>query len=59
MAQVIDRVRSTVAAKVVFGATVELEDEDSGDMVKLPDRGRGTRPDLEHDLINIQPIAVR
>ena len=43
--------------KVVFGATVELEDEDSGDKVTYQIVGED-EADLKHGLINISsPIA--
>ncbi|MFZ3125099.1 MAG: GreA/GreB family elongation factor, partial [Acidovorax sp.] len=43
--------------RVVFGATVELEDEESGDTVKYQIVGED-EADLKHGLINISsPIA--
>jgi transcription elongation factor GreA len=39
VAQVIDPATVDGGGKVVFGATVELADEESGDVGDLPDRG--------------------
>lgn len=56
-AQVIDPTTIDAEGKVVFGATVELEDEDSGDKVKYQIVGED-EADLKHGLINISsPIA--
>jgi transcription elongation factor GreA len=56
-AQVIDPSSVEAGGKVVFGATVELEDEDSGDTVKYQIVGED-EADLKHGLINISsPIA--
>ena len=55
--QVIDPSAVDGGGKVVFGATVELEDEDSGDMVKYQIVGED-EADLKQGLINISsPIA--
>ena len=56
-AQIIDPSALDAGGKVVFGATVELEDEDSGD--KVTDQIVGEdEADLKHGLINISsPIA--
>ena len=57
VAQVIDPSAVDGGGKVVFGATVELEDEDSGDMVKYQIVGED-EADLKRGLINISsPIA--
>lgn len=57
VAQVIDPSAVDGGGKVVFGATVELEDEDSGDMVKYQIVGED-EADLKLGLINISsPIA--
>ena len=57
VAQVIDPSAVDGAGKVVFGATVELEDEDSGDTVKYQIVGED-EADLKRGLINISsPIA--
>ena len=56
-AQVIDPASLDAGGKVVFGATVELEDEDSGDQVTYQIVGED-EADLKHGLINISsPIA--
>ncbi len=56
-AQVIDPATLDAGGKVVFGATVELEDEDSGDKVTYQIVGED-EADLKHGLINISsPIA--
>ena len=56
-AQVIDPAAVEANGKVVFGATVELEDEDSGDKVKYQIVGED-EADLKQGLINISsPIA--
>ncbi|RRD56348.1 transcription elongation factor GreA [Comamonadaceae bacterium OH2545_COT-014] len=56
-AQVIDPAALDAGGKVVFGATVELEDEDSGDRVKYQIVGED-EADLKLGLINISsPIA--
>ena len=56
-AQIIDPSALDAGGKVVFGATVELEDEDSGDQVSYQIVG-GDEADLKHGLINISsPIA--
>ena len=57
VARVIDPSAVDGGGKVVFGATVELEDEDSGDMVKYQIVGED-EADLKQGLINISsPIA--
>ena len=57
VAQVIDPSAVDGGGKVVFGATVELEDEDSGDTVKYQIVGED-EADLNRGLINISsPIA--
>jgi len=57
VAQVIDPSAVDGGGKVVFGATVELEDEDSGDSVKYQIVGED-EADLKQGLINISsPIA--
>ena len=57
VAQVIDPSAVDGGGKVVFGATVEMEDEDSGDMVKYQIVGED-EADLKQGLINISsPIA--
>ena len=56
-AQIIDPSALDAVGKVVFGATVELEDEDSGDKVTYQIVGED-EADLKHGLINISsPIA--
>ncbi|WP_404298731.1 transcription elongation factor GreA [Alicycliphilus denitrificans] len=56
-AQVIDPSALDAGGRVVFGATVELEDEDSGDTVKYQIVGED-EADLKHGLINVSsPIA--
>jgi transcription elongation factor GreA len=56
-AQVIDPATLEAEGKVVFGATVELEEEDSGDKVKYQIVGED-EADLKKGLINISsPIA--
>ncbi len=56
-AQIIDPAALDAGGKVVFGATVELEDEASGDAVKYQIVGED-EADLKHGLINIgSPIA--
>ena len=56
-AQVIDTDSVDAGGKVVFGATVELEDEDSGDRVRYQIVGED-EADLKLGLINISsPIA--
>jgi transcription elongation factor GreA len=56
-AQIIDPAGLDAGGKVVFGATVELEDEDSGDTVTYQIVGED-EADLKHGLINISsPIA--
>ena len=56
-AQVIDPLAVEAGGKVVFGATVELEEEDSGDKVKYQIVGED-EADLKQGLINISsPIA--
>ena len=56
-AQIIDPSALDAGGKVVFGATVELEDEDSGDKVTYQIVG-ADEADLKHGLINISsPIA--
>ncbi len=57
VAQVIDPTAVDGGGKVVFGATVELEDESSGDLVKYQIVGED-EADLKQGLINISsPIA--
>lgn len=56
-AQIIDPSALDAGGKVVFGATVELEDEDSGDQVTYQIVGED-EADLKHGLINVSsPIA--
>jgi len=56
-AQIIDPSEVDAGGKVVFGTTVELEDEDSGDVVKYQIVGED-EADLKLGLINIgSPIA--
>ena len=56
-AQIIDPSALDAGGKVVFGATVELEDEDSGDTVRYQIVGED-EADLKLGLINISsPIA--
>jgi transcription elongation factor GreA len=56
-AQIIDPSQLDAGGRVVFGATVELEDEDSGDTVKYQIVGED-EADLKLGLINISsPIA--
>ena len=56
-AQIIDPATLDAGGKVVFGATVELEDEDSGDQVTYQIVGED-EADLKHGLINISsPIG--
>ncbi|WP_332815622.1 transcription elongation factor GreA [Ramlibacter sp.] len=56
-AQVIDPGQLDAGGKVVFGATVELEEEDSGEQVKYQIVGED-EADLKEGLINISsPIA--
>ena len=56
-AQIIDPSALDAGGKVVFGATVALEDEDSGDQVTYQIVGED-EADLKHGLINISsPIA--
>lgn len=56
-AQIIDPAALDAGGRVVFGATVELEDEDSGDTVKYQIVGED-EADLKLGLINISsPIA--
>lgn len=56
-AQIIDPAALEAGGRVVFGATVELEDEDSGDAVKYQIVGED-EADLKLGLINISsPIA--
>src|SRR5574337_1806078 len=56
-AQIIDPSALDAGGRVVFGATVELEDEDSGDTVKYQIVGED-EADLKHGLINVSsPIA--
>lgn len=57
MAQVIDPTTLDAGGRVVFGATVELEDEASGEMVKYQIVGED-EADLKLGLVNISsPIA--
>ncbi len=56
-AQVIDPASIQADGRVVFGATVELEEEETGDRVKYQIVGED-EADLKHGLINISsPIA--
>ncbi|MEG0923371.1 MAG: transcription elongation factor GreA [Comamonas sp.] len=56
-AQVIDPLQLDAGGKVVFGATVDLEDEDSGDAVTYQIVGED-EADLKKGLINVSsPIA--
>ncbi len=56
-AQIIDPASVDAGGRVVFGATVQLEDEDSGDQVKYQIVGED-EADLKLGLINISsPIA--
>ena len=56
-AQIIDPAQLDAGGRVVFGATVELEDEDSGDTVKYQIVGED-EADLKHGRINVSsPIA--
>ena len=56
-APIIDPSALDAGGKVVFGATVELEDEDSGDQVTYQIVGED-EADLKHGLINISsPIS--
>jgi len=56
-AQIIDPTAIDAGGKVVFGATVELEDEASGDVVKYQIVGED-EADLKQGLINVSsPIA--
>jgi transcription elongation factor GreA len=56
-AQVIDPAGLDAGGRVVFGATVELEEEDSGEKVRYQIVGED-EADLKHGLINISsPIA--
>ena len=56
-AQIIDPSQLDAGGRVVFGATVELEDEDSGDTVKYQIVGED-EADLKQGLINVgSPIA--
>ena len=56
-AQIIDPSTLDAGGRVVFGATVELEDEDTGDLVKYQIVGED-EADLKQGLINISsPIA--
>ena len=56
-AQIIDPTQVDAGGKVVFGATVDLEEEDSGEQVTYQIVGED-EADLKHGLINISsPIA--
>ena len=56
-AQIIDPAALNAGGKVVFGATVELQDENSGEQVTYQIVGED-EADLKHGLINIgSPIA--
>jgi transcription elongation factor GreA len=56
-AQIIDPSSLDAGGRVVFGATVELEDEDTGDKVRYQIVGED-EADLKHGLINVSsPIA--
>jgi len=55
--QIIDPSELNAGGKIVFGATVELEEEESGDSVRYQIVGED-EADLKHGLINISsPIA--
>ena len=57
MSQIIDPAALDAGGRVVFGATVELEDEESAERVKYQIVGED-EADLKLDLINISsPIA--
>jgi len=57
VAQIVDPATLDAGGKVVFGATVELQDEDSGEPVTYQIVGED-EADLKHGLINIgSPIA--
>ena len=57
IAQVIDPAELDAGGRVVFGSTVELEEEESGEAVKYQIVGED-EADLKHGLINIgSPIA--
>jgi len=56
-AQIIDPAELDAGGRVVFGSTVELEDEDTGDRVKYQIVGED-EADLKQGLVNISsPIA--
>lgn len=56
-AQIIDPSELNAGGRIVFGATVELEEEESGDAVRYQIVGED-EADLKHGLINISsPIA--
>ena len=56
-AQIIDPAQLDAGGRVVFGATVQLEEEDSGESVRYQIVGED-EADLKHGLINISsPIA--
>ncbi len=56
-AQIIDPLQLDAGGKVVFGATVDLEDEDSGDKVTYQIVGED-EADLKHGRVNVSsPIA--
>ena len=56
-AQIIDPAELNAGGRIVFGATVELEEEESGDAVRYQIVGED-EADLKHGLINISsPIA--
>ncbi len=56
-AQIIDPSQLDAGGRVVFGATVELEEEESGDAVRYQIVGED-EADLKHGLINVSsPIA--
>jgi transcription elongation factor GreA len=57
-AQVIDPTELDAGGRVVFGATVDLEDEDSGSAVTYQIVGED-EADLKHGLINVQPHCPR
>jgi transcription elongation factor GreA len=57
VAQIIDPAALDAGGRVVFGSTVELEDEDTGDRVKYQIVGED-EADLKLGLVNISsPIA--
>ena len=57
-AQIIDPASLDAGGRVVFGATVELEDEDSGDQVKYQIVGED-EADLKLGLMNVSSPSAR